>query len=242
MNDRAISRRRFLQVAAITGGVFVTRARIGTVHADDPAKKPSADDKLRWKSLFNGKDMSDWKASDFLRSGKVYVKDGTLVMEKGNQLTGATYRRGDFPKTDYEVVLDGMKIAGDDFFCTTTFPVGSSFCSFVVGGWGGSTVGLSSINSADASENETSTSKEFKPNVWYRFRVRVTTGRVQAWINDERTVDVDIENRRISTRIECNPSKPFGVATYATTGAIRNVRVRSLSADEIKEAAVKKAE
>ena len=51
---------------------------------------------------------------------------------------------------DYEVTLEGKRVAGDDFFCTTTFPVGESFCSFVVGGWHGTVVGLSSIDGMDA--------------------------------------------------------------------------------------------
>src|SRR5437899_12217134 len=47
-------------------------------------------------------------------------------------MTGVTWGRGGLPRMDYEVTLEGKKIAGDDFFCTTTFPVGDSFCSLVV--------------------------------------------------------------------------------------------------------------
>jgi Domain of Unknown Function (DUF1080) len=230
-----ICRRAFL----CSAGVVALAAEFPATRAAEPAKK--AEDADRWKSLFDGKALGAWKSSDFSRPGKVYVKDGDIVIEKGSPMTGITYGRDDFPKTDYEVALEGKKLDGDDFFCTTTFPVGKSFCSLVVGGWGGTTVGLSSINSADASENETSTSKEFRPNVWYRVRIRVTAGRIQAWIDDDKLVDADIENKKISTRIECNPSKPFGVATYYTSGAVRNVRVRPLTAAEIKAAAEKKA-
>ena len=46
---------------------------------------------------------------------------------------------------------------GGDFFCGLTFPYGDASCTFVVGGWGGGLVGLSSINGDDASENETRT-------------------------------------------------------------------------------------
>ena len=49
--------------------------------------------------------------------------------------------------------------------------MGNSFCSFVVGGWGGGVVGLSSVDGSDASENETSRSKEFKRGQWYRVQV-----------------------------------------------------------------------
>src|SRR5947209_6205238 len=112
---------------------------------DEARKEPKAG----WKSLFDGKSLDGWKPADFGGDARVFVKDGAIVMEKGKLMSGVTYRRGDFPKMDYEVTLEGKKLAGDDFFCTTTFPVGDSFCSLVVGGWGGSLVGLSSLNSLD---------------------------------------------------------------------------------------------
>ncbi len=190
------------------------------------------------KELFDGKSLDGWKAADFYQAGKVHVKDGVIVMEKGDRMTGVTYVRGDFPKLDYEVTLEGKKLAGNDFFCTTTFPVGNTFCSLVVGGWGGRVVGLSSINGADASENETRREKKFETDRWYRIRIRVTAKRIDAWIDDERVVDLDAEGLKLSTRIECNASRPFGIATWDTTGAVRNLRVRPLSEAE-KRAAVR---
>lgn len=59
------------------------------------------------------------------------------------------------PVMNYELSLEAMRVDGSDFFCGLTFPVGSNFCSFIVGGWGGGVVGLSSLNSEDASQNET---------------------------------------------------------------------------------------
>jgi hypothetical protein len=209
--------------------------------ATGKAPPGAAKDGAGWKALFDGKTLDGWKSTDFGGRGKVYVKDGAVVMEAGNDMTGITYRRGDFPKTDYEVALEGKKIDGDDFFCTTTFPVGDSFCSFVVGGWGGSVVGLSSIDFMDASMNETSQSKEFKPGRWYRVRVRVTRDRIRAWIDNEKLVDLDTTDKKISLRIECGPCKPFGVATWRTTGAVRNVRVRALTEAEKRAAGGTKA-
>src|SRR5688500_14667350 len=102
--------------------------------AQSEDKKP-AKDETKWKSLFDGKSLDGWKSAYSEGSGKVEVKDGAIVMPKGVKLTGVTYIRGDFPKTNYEVELEGKRIDGRDFFCTTTFPVGDSFCSLVVGGW-----------------------------------------------------------------------------------------------------------
>ena len=112
-------------------------------------------DKAGWKALFDGKSLAGWKEANFGGEGEVRIDKGAIVLEPGNDLTGVTFAGKDFPRTNYEVALEGKKLKGRDFFCTTTFPVGKEFCSLVVGGWGGSVVGLSSINGADASENET---------------------------------------------------------------------------------------
>lgn len=195
-----------------------------------PAARGDDKDKAGWKSLFDGKTLDGWKTTKFLGTGKVSVKDGAVVMEKGRKMTGITYDRRDFPRTNYEVSFEGKKIDGDDFFCTTTFPVGDDHCSLVVGGWGGSLVGLSSVDFQDASQNETTKYVEFKANQWYRVRVRVTADKIEAWIDDEKMVDLETKDRKISLRIECEPCKPFGLATYDTVGAVRNLRVRTLGA------------
>ncbi len=204
--------------------------------------KPAARDEAGWKKLFDGKSLDGWRACDFYGAGKVHVQDGALVMDKGKLMTGVVYRKGDFPKMDYEVTLEGKKVAGDDFFCTTTFPVGDSFCSLVVGGWSGTVVGLSSVDFMDASMNETRKDKEFAAGRWYRVRIRVSQKRIEAWIDREQVVDLDTSDRQLSIRTECNACRPFGIATYETAGAVRDVRVRSLSAAEKKALAEKKSE
>jgi hypothetical protein len=83
---------------------------------------------------------------------------------------------------------------------------------------------------------------EFKKDRWYVIRIRVSPKRIEAWIDKEKVVDVDSTDRRISIRVECNASKPFGIATYETTGAVRNVRVRTLSVAEKKAIAETKPE
>jgi hypothetical protein len=196
--------------------------------------QPPAKDQPAWKDLFDGKTLTGWKVTDFGDGGKVAVKDGAIVIEKAEPMNGVTYARGDFPKMDYEVRLEAKKVDGNDFFCTTTFPVGDAFCSLVVGGWGGTTIGLSSVNYEDASMNETNTSKEFERGRWYAVRIRVTKDRIRAWIDDESVVDLPTEDRKFTTRIECEPSKPFGVATYRTAAALRSVRVRGLTDAEKK--------
>ncbi len=161
------------------------------------APPPPAKDDAGWKTLFDGKSLDGWKSADYFGTGKVLVKDRTLVLERGKKMTGATYARTDFPKMDYEVSLEAQKTAGNDFFATTTFPVGEAFCSLVVGGWGGGVVGLSSLDSADASENATRKDMTFKAGQWYRVRIRVSKNRIESWIDKEKVVDVDTTDRRI---------------------------------------------
>lgn len=193
-----------------------------------------------WRKLFDGKSLEGWKETDFFKPGKVVVRDGAVVLEKGNDMTGITYGRTDFPKTNYEVTLEGKRLSGSDFFCTTTFPVGDAFCSFVVGGWGGSTIGISSINGADASENETNASMDFENDRWYRIRIRVTEGRIETWIGDQQKVDLDTTDRKLTVRLECRPCQPFGVATWNTVGAVRDIKVRKLGEKELAEIRAKR--
>ncbi len=189
-------------------------------------------DQPRGKVLFDGKSLAGWKPTNFGGEGEVSVQEGVVILEQGNDMTGITYSRGDFPTLNYEVTLEGKRLQGNDFFCTTTFPVGDSHCSLVVGGWGGTVVGLSSIDSEDASENETSRAKTFQRDQWYRVRIRVTQGRIEAWIEDEKVVDLATKGKKISVRAECEPCKPFGIATWRTTGAVRDIRLRTLTAAE----------
>ncbi|HAX92571.1 MAG TPA: DUF1080 domain-containing protein, partial [Bacteroidales bacterium] len=92
-------------------------------------------------------------------------------------------------------------------------------------GWGGTVVGLSSINGMDASENETTTLRQFEKNRWYRIRLKVADGKIQAWIDDEQVVDFTIGDNTISIRPEVELSRPFGIASWNTTSALRNIRV-----------------
>jgi Domain of Unknown Function (DUF1080) len=217
---------------AVSLGVLLLSEEWRASGADTPAAAEK--DKTDWKKLFDGKTLAGWKSTNFGGEGKVAVENGAVVLSQGAQMTGITYTGDDFPRKDYEVTLEGKKLVGSDFFCTTTFPVGDSFCSLVVGGWGGAVVGLSSIDSLDASENETRTIQGFKRDQWYRVRVRVTTEKIEAWIDKKKLIDLATKGKKISIRVECELSKPFGIATWCTTGAVRDIRVRKLTADEKK--------
>jgi hypothetical protein len=184
----------------------------------------------RWQPLFDGKSLSGWKVADFGGEGEVTVQDGAIVMRIGQPLTGVTWTGGaKIPTDQYEVSLMAMKRKGDDFFCALTFPVRDSHASFVVGGWAGTVVGLSSIDGLDASENETTQYEKLDQNKWYAVRVRVADGRIQCWLNDKEMADVELKDKRISTRIEVDANKPLGVCCYNTESAIKDIKLRRLN-------------
>ena len=135
-----------------------------------------------WKSLFDGQTLKGWQITDFAGHGEVKVEAGQLVLEMGVALTGIKWTN-EVPKGDYEVALEASKLSGSDFFCGLTFPVGDASCTFVVGGWGGGVVGISSIDGSDASMNETTRYLEFAKDRWYRIRARVTAEKIQCWID-----------------------------------------------------------
>lgn len=184
-----------------------------------------------WTSLFDGRSLGDWKPSNFGGEGAVTVADKQLVLHFGDSLTGIVYTKP-FPKQDYEIRLDAMRVDGNDFFCGLTFPVAESHCSFVVGGWAGAVVGLSCIDGRDASENDTTQYMKFDEGHWYCIRVRVTAERIQCWIDDRRVVDQDLRGRRISIRAEVEPSKPLGIAAWQTKAALRRIEFRPLTKGE----------
>jgi len=186
-----------------------------------------------WISMFDGKTLKGWKETPFFGHGEVQVKDGMVVIGKGH-LTGVTWA-GEFPKSSYEIRFEAARLDGGDFFAGITFPVKESFCSWINGGWGGSVVGLSSLDGSDASENDTSTGMDFVRGRWYAFRLAVTENRIRGWIDGELIIDADITGRRVDLRPgEIDLSTPLGFATYSTVAGLRKVEYRRLGAEAIK--------
>jgi len=181
------------------------------------------------KPLFDGKTLEGWKLTKFGGEGEVTVQDGQLILDVGDPLTGITWKdAADLPKDNYEISLAAMKLKGDDFFCGLTFPVGDSHASLIVGGWAGGIVGISSLNGLDASENETTSFHKFNHNQWYKIRVRVAGGKLQAWIDDKQLVDVELKDKKITTRNEVDLSKPLGISTYRVKAAIKDLQVKKV--------------
>lgn len=214
-------KRRFSPMPVLFAVLAITCSS-AAVKADD-AKAP------KWKPLFDGKTLEGWQITNFGGEGDVEIEDGVIHMDFGSSLSGITYKRK-FPKTNYEVRLEAMRVDGVDFFCGMTFPVAESHASFIVGGWGGAVVGISSIDGKDASENDTTKFMNFDQDKWYKIRLRVTPSKLEAWIDDAKVVDQSIVGKKISTRSEVDLSKPFGLSTWETRAAFRKLQIRELGA------------
>lgn len=184
------------------------------------------------KSLFDGKTLAGWKDSNFAGAGETKVEPNfrgqgaVILIEAGQSLSGITFTNP-VPKQNFEVTLEALKVQGNDFFIGLTFPVGEAHATLVLGGWGGATTGISSIDGLDASENDTTKFLGYDKDKWFRIRMKVTPTRLESWINDDKIVDQDIKERRISMRFgEIENSVPFGIATYQTTTVIRKVEIK----------------
>jgi len=210
-----------------------TAAEAGTT-GEGPPTVLSTLEPGKWVALFNGKDLKGWRIvedGEFEMHGKIEVKDGAIRLGVGMPFSAVTWT-GDFPLEDYEVELEAMRTSGVDIFAATTFPVGKANVSFIVGGWGDTVVGISSVDHMNASENETTKIKSFDNDKWQRFRVRVTKDRIETWVNDEQMVDLARAGHTFPLYGGVEPVSPFGIFSWQSDGALRNIRFRRLKTEE----------
>ena len=164
-------------------------------------------------------------------SGGAVEEEGEILrIGWGEAMTAAKWT-GEVPQAPFELELEARRVDGTDFFCAVTFPArGADDClTLVIGGWGGATVGISSIDGKDASENETRKLMAFETGVWYRVKLVREGERIVVWINGEKVIDVDTTGKQLSLRPgPVSDCAPFGLATWQTTGEVRNVRWRVL--------------
>jgi hypothetical protein len=208
--------------------------------ADEPAvaeeTKAAESAATAAKSLFDGKTLEGWEPTNYAGNGGGEVVDGALRVKSGDgMLNGVKLKAGaEVPKKNYEVSVTARKVEGDDFFFCLTFPFGDKHASYVVGGWGGSVCGISSIDFMDAMENMTMHVREFETGKWYSFRLVVTDHRIQAFVGDERIVNANVKDRKVDMRFgEIEESVPFGISTFKTTGEYKDITLRPLTEAEV---------
>ncbi len=187
-------------------------------HLQRPTDNPASQPLKPWNVAANAM---------FEDHGPVTAAEATIVMQSGNPATGITHKPP-VPRIDYEIHLEAKRTAGNDFFCGLTFPIGDAYCSLILGGWGGTTVGLSNIDSQSANENESTTFINFKNDHWYRIRLRVTTSRIDVWIDADRVIGIETEGHTFDIWWEQEPMRPLGIATWNTSAAIRDFKIKPL--------------
>lgn len=173
-------------------------------------------------TLLNQYTIPKWEVTNFSGSGTVKLSDSVITIGAGNDLTGINWT-GHFPKKNYELSLQAKRLEGDDFFCGLTFPVRGTYCSLIVGGWGGMVVGISNVDWNDASENITTTNMAFKNDVWYLIHLKVTGEKIQVWIDHNLLIDLRHSDHQLSLHPFMKPSTPFGLTTWKTKARIRNI-------------------
>ena len=182
--------------------------------------------------------IQDWEAASFGGDGAIEFKkiekagdakheDQLIEFAPGDPLTGIRWT-GPLPRENYELRLQARRVEGFDFFVAVTFPVGQEHCSFVLGGWGGGILGISSINGDDAANNQTTQYKDFKNGQWYQVRIRVDEKAIMCWIDDEEWVNVERGRNSFDIRIEMDPCLPLGLANFQCNSEIKSVQLRAL--------------
>jgi hypothetical protein len=231
----------------------------------DSAAKPAPDKKAPEVRIIS--DWTEWKKQDTGPAAKVEIKKdvpetnppkdvkrpelsaeakkaGVLVLGAGEPFSAVKYEgKADIlPREGYEIAWDAMRVDGNDFFASLTFPVGKpdkdgkdKCVSLVTGGWGGWVVGISSIGHQFASENESTRSVEFVTGRWYRFTLQVTPDVIRLLLDGKEQFKVDVRDKPLTMHpSEIQRCVPLGFSSYQTTGAIRNLQIRKLAKDELK--------
>ena len=213
---------RSLLVAALACGVFAASDfRLAADEAAEPKETV----------LLAGDSLRGWRIADkfwFDKHGTVEAKDGQVTLGAGQPGTGISYE-GKLPREDYELTLEARRLAGDDFFCGLTFPVGDSHCTLILGGWGGSVTGLSNVDDFAAVENNTTGSFDFRKDRWYAIRLQVSKESIAAWVDETQLVDQPRKDHRFGVWWEQEPMRPLGIAAWNTRAAVRNVRLKRLA-------------
>ena len=195
------------------------------------AEDKPAEEKPAYKALFDGKSLENWKITNFGGEGEVHVDEGILTMEYGSSLTGITWKK-EFPKSNFELHVVAQRAEGSDFFAGITFPVGDSYCSFIPGGWGGTVMGLSSIDNYDASENNTTQFLNVKTGQWYDIVIRVTDKAITVKLDGKQVIDQEREGYKFSIRPEVELSCPLGICCDETKSKIKTIEYRKLAAEK----------
>jgi len=186
-----------------------------------------------WTAVPFDDELSQWQRLVFGADGEVTVEDGVLHMQMGGPMTGVKYH-GDAAALlgvgyeNFVIEFEAMRIQGMDFFVGLTFPIGDQgHATLIMGGWGGSVVGLSSLGYDDASSNETTNFIQFDQDRWYAVRLEVSAAHVTCSLDGNELFSVErAKYEQFTLRGEVLDTAPLGLCCYQTHAAVRNMRIR----------------
>ena len=187
----------------------------------------------RW-ALFEAPLVGKWQDTKIEGGGEIQRETDGFTLKEGTPMTGnvfPTWEQDGLPLINYRLTYEAMRVSGSDFFGSVTFPVGSRerCVTFVLGGWGGAQVGISSIDGADASQNTTGSSVKFEEGRWYRIRIEVQDESLRVWLDDRPLVSFNPKGRQLHLRgADIEKCVPLGFATFGTEGRVRACVVEKL--------------
>ncbi|MDA1267239.1 MAG: DUF1080 domain-containing protein [Planctomycetota bacterium] len=157
--------------------------------------------------------------------GEVSLEQGVLRLAQGEPLTGVTWDTA-VPAGDYELELNATRDLGDDFFVGLTFPIDGEHLTLILGGWGGALCGLSCLDGADASSNDTRFFEGFERGRAYEVGLVVEGECVTVSLDGRVVIDLDTDGRQRSLRTEVGGSVPLGMTSFLTQASYRKLRWR----------------
>ena len=165
-----------------------------------------------WIALFDGESLDGWQATNFGGEGPIVVVDGALELDFGSPLTGLTWT-GTPPDGDYDLEVVAARVDGTDFFCGLTFPVRDAHLTLVLGGWGGSLCGISSLDGEDAANNDSQRLFRFENGRDYRVQVQVRRDVVDVFEPEEEAEEASVAALRARLAVIVDVSRAHGLAS-----------------------------
>jgi len=207
---------------------------LGCCSGKKETEKAKTEAPSRWE-LFSPALIEKWQEAKMIKGGGMHREADGFTLKAGEPMTGIVFPSwftDGLPATDYAITYEARRVGGSDFFGSVTFPVRDekTFVTFVMGGWGGAQVGISSIDGYDAASNTTGSSQHFIDGQWYRVRIEVRTHEIQVWLDNKVIVRANTTGRSLGLRVgEIKSCVPFGFATYQTEGQVRGCVVEKLA-------------